>query len=256
MKITFLGTGTSVGVPMIGCGCAVCTSADARNRRRRSSLYIQAGGMHLVVDTPPDFREQALTFRVPRVDAVFFTHGHADHVFGFDDIRRYNTIQDAVVPAYGSEATIRDLRRIFHYAGADPVPGLYRPLVEFRVLADRVRLGGVTVRALPVAHGCGTATAYCFEADGRRAGYAPDCSAMPESTLRALRGVDVMILDALRHRPHPAHLTVADSLAWLQRIGAARSFLTHMAHDLDHAATQAALPDGVTVPCDGLAVEV
>jgi phosphoribosyl 1,2-cyclic phosphate phosphodiesterase len=256
MKLTFLGTGTSSGIPVIGCGCRVCASPDPRNRRRRTSLYLQAGGLHLVIDTPPDFREQALQFKIPQVDAVLFTHAHADHIFGFDDIRRYNTIQDGVIPAYGAPATIESLNRVFDYIRLEKMPGLYRPRIEYREVSGPFSLGEVRVIPLPVVHGPEPAMGYRFNCAGRSLAYVPDCKQMPESTLEALIGVDVMILDALRHRPHLTHLTVAESADLLGRIGARRSFIDHLCHDLDHEETQVALrPMGVEVPWDGLSVE-
>jgi len=256
MKIVFLGTGTSVGIPMIGCACPVCTSENPRNRRRRASLYVQAAGRHIVVDTPPDFREQVLAYGVARVDAVLFTHSHADHVFGFDDIRRFNTIQGDRIPAYGAPGTIADLRRIFDYVREEPAtPGLFRPRIAFVEIAGPFRLGGVEIRPLPVTHGTKPTLGYLFRAEGRSAGYVPDCHEMPDEIVSALQGVDVMILNALRHRPHGTHLTVADSLRLLERIGAERSYLVHMCHDLEHEETARSLPESVAVSYDGLVLE-
>ena len=255
MRITFLGTGTSVGVPMIGCACAVCASSDARNKRRRTSVYLQAGGTHVVVDTPPDFREQALAYRIPRVDAVLFTHSHADHIFGFDDIRRFNTIQNSSIPAYGSSAVLGDLRRVFSYIHVEKMPGLYRPQVEFVEIKGPFRLGPIEVRPFDVVHGADPVSGFRFEAEGRTLGYAPDCFEMPERAIEAVRGVDVMVLDALRHRPHKTHLTVADSVKLLQRIGAKRSYLIHLCHELDHAETEKGLPEGIRISYDGMALE-
>ena len=255
MKITFLGTGTSVGVPIIGCDCAVCTSADKRNRRLRTSLYVQAGGQHLVVDTPPDFREQALAARIPRVDAVLFTHAHADHVFGFDDIRRFNTIQGAAIPAYASPETIRDLQRVFDYIGIEKMPGLYRPRIDYCEVAAPFAIGAGKVEPLPVVHGPEQTLGFRIECEGRTLGYVPDCRFLPPEAEQRLRGVDVMILDGLRHRPHQTHLTVAESVKVLQRIKAQRSFIDHLCHELDHAETQKSLPAGIEVPYDGLAIE-
>ncbi len=255
-KATFLGTGTSSGVPIIGCDCAVCTSSDARDRRRRTSLYLEAGGMHLLVDTPPDFREQALAYRLPRVDAVFFTHSHADHIFGFDDIRRYNTMQQQVIPAYADPSTIADLRRVFNYISTETEPGFYRPQIDYRELeGGRVVLGEVTVEALPVEHGRQPVNGFLFAAGGTRLAYIPDCKRIPEATLARIRGVDVMVLDALRHRPHATHMTVAESLACLARIGAPQSWLIHLCHDLGHEELERTLPAGVRVAYDGLVVE-
>jgi phosphoribosyl 1,2-cyclic phosphate phosphodiesterase len=255
MKAVLLGTGTSVGVPAIGCDCRVCTSTDPRNRRRRTSLYLQAEGSHVVVDTPPDFREQAISCRVPRVDAVLFTHSHADHIFGFDDIRRFNTIQDATIPAYADPSTLADLRRIFDYVEAPHVPGVYRPLIDFREVTAPFSVGDIRVTPLPVVHPPKPTLGYRFDAGGRSVGYVPDCHDMPDGTLELLGGLDVMILEALRHRPHPTHLTVEQSLAWLKRIGAKRSFLVHICHELEHVELEQSLPGGISPAFDGMSME-
>jgi phosphoribosyl 1,2-cyclic phosphate phosphodiesterase len=257
MKIIFLGTGTSVGVPMIGCSCRVCCSSDPHNKRRRTSLYLEAIGQHLVVDTTPDFREQALQYRIPRLDAVLFTHSHADHIFGFDDVRRFNTIQNTIIPAYGSPATIADLKRVFDYVhNGEEVEGTYRPKVDFREISGPFDVGRIQVEPIPVEHGPKPMMGYRFRAEGKSLGYVPDCHQMPHDAIRRLQGVDVMVLDALRHKPHTTHLTVADSVNILQRIGAARSYVIHMCHDLDHEETQRGLPSGMYVSYDGLAIEM
>jgi phosphoribosyl 1,2-cyclic phosphate phosphodiesterase len=256
MRAVFLGTGTSCGVPLIGCECRVCTSPDPRNRRRRSSLYVVTEGTHLVIDTTPDFREQVLSCRVPRVDALLFTHSHADHIFGFDDIRRFNTLQGGSIPAYGSEATLADLRRVFHYVNREDYPGAYRPRVDFRPVTGPFDVGHVHVEALEVQHGPTPTFGYLLEAGGRRLGYIPDCARITEDIVARLRGVDVMILDALRQTPHVTHLTLAQCVEYLRRIGAQRSFTTHMTHDLDHAEAQRFVPDGVEIAHDGLEVRL
>jgi phosphoribosyl 1,2-cyclic phosphate phosphodiesterase len=258
MKATFLGTGTSSGVPLIGCECPVCRSADPRDRRRRASLHVQAAGQCLLVDTPPDFREAALAWDVRRVDAVLFTHAHADHIFGFDDIRRFNVLQgNRAIPAYAAEPTLGHVRRVFSYIENRDEPDLWRPLIEFRPVTGPFAIGDVAIEPLPVRHDTSgdIAVGYLFAAEGRRLAYVPDCKAMPDETLARIRGVDVAILDALRHRPHATHLSLSESLALLKRIGAQRSFITHMGHDLGFEATQASLPPGVFVPHDGLTVE-
>jgi len=257
MKAVFMGTGTSVGIPVIGCNCDVCRSGDVRNRRRRASLYIEASGRHIVVDTPPDFREQALEYRIPRVDAVLFTHSHADHIFGFDDIRRFNTIQDCMIPAYGSAATVADLRRVFSYVqSGERMPGeAYRPRVEFREVSDPFDLGPIRVRPLSVIHDPNPTLGYLFTVEGRTLGYVPDCRRMTDETMEALRGVDVMILDALRHDPHATHLHLRESVRLLTHICARRSYLIHMCHDLDHNETERALPDSIRVSYDGLTLD-
>jgi phosphoribosyl 1,2-cyclic phosphate phosphodiesterase len=252
MKAIFLGTGTSAGVPIIGCCCPVCMSADPRNRRLRTSLYLEAAGKHILVDTPPDFREQALTHRLPRVDAVCFTHAHADHIFGFDDIRRFNTIQDEIIPTYGSADTLANLQRVFNYISTERVPGFYRPRITFHLIEGPFDIGAVRIAPVEVMHGHAAILGFRFDADGRSLGYVPDCSAMSDAAVAAFQGVDVMVLDALRLKPHLTHLTLDDCVALLKRIGATRSYTIHMCHDLDHARTQAVLPEGCFVSYDGL----
>jgi len=256
MRVVFLGTGTSVGIPAIGCTCGVCLSDDPRNRRRRSSLYVTDGEVGIVVDTTPDFREQALSCRIPRVDAVLFTHSHADHVMGFDDIRRYNTMQKSVIPAYGNAETIADLKRIFNYIGQEKVPGFYRPLIDFRETRDPLQIGSIRVECLPVEHGTKATQGYQFSCAGKTFGYVPDCHRMSDEVVCKAAGVDVMALDALRRKPHAAHLSLRESVEILRRIGAGRSFITHLCHDLDHEQTLAALPPTFDVAYDGLTVEL
>lgn len=257
LELRFLGTGTSVGVPMIGCDCPVCTSPDPRNRRRRSCLFVKHGDGSFVVDTPPDFREQMLEERIRRVDAVFFTHVHADHIFGFDDIRRFNTIQNSVIPAYGAPEILRRVHEIFDYIGETPGDnGLFRPLIRFCPMTEPVEVDGVLMTLLPVEHGGAPCYGYLMEADGVRVGYISDCSRIPESTLALLGDLDVMVLDALRYRPHPSHMCVAESVACLEKIGAKRSYLIHLCHDLDHGKLSGELPENMFVTYDGLRVTV
>jgi len=254
LELTFLGTGTSLGVPMIGCDCAVCQSADPHNRRRRSSVYVTAGTTRFVIDTSPDFREQALTYGLRQVDAVLFTHAHADHILGLDDIRRFNTLQSAVIPVYALPETMAEVRRVFSYIGRPVQPGIYRPQVDFRTVEGPFRVGDVEVTALPVAHGSEYTVGFHMAWRDCRIGYFPDCHRMPEATLRALAGVQVMVLDTLRYRPHPTHLCVMESVDLLRTIAAPRSYLIHLCHDLEHARLESELPPGIRVAYDGLVV--
>lgn len=256
MELLFLGTGTSLGVPMIGCDCPVCRSGDSRNRRRRSSLYVTAGATRLLIDTPPDFRDQALTFNLRRVDAVLFTHAHADHILGLDDIRRFNTLQNATIPAYTVPEILAEVQRVFAYIGQPVTSGLYRPKIAFHPVKTTFQAGEISVTPLDVTHGDARTVGYLLEWHGRRVGYFPDCHSMPAATRQALSGMQVMILDALRHQPHPTHLCVAESVALLREIGAPRSYVVHLCHELEHARLEQELPPGMAVGYDGLVVRV
>jgi len=190
------------------------------------------------------------------VDAVLFTHSHADHIFGFDDIRRFNTIQDDVIPAYASPESLKDLERIFDYVGQEPVPGHFRPRIEFREITEPFHIGDIHITPIPVEHGPKETLGYLFKAKEYTLGYIPDCLRISDSAIKILSGIDVMILDALRHRPHKTHLTLEDSVAVLKRISAKQSYITHMCHDLDHEDTERSLPDGINVSYDGMTVEL
>jgi phosphoribosyl 1,2-cyclic phosphate phosphodiesterase len=257
MKVTFLGTGTSVGIPVIGCDCEVCTSDDPRNNRTRASVYVQGGGVDILVDTPPDFRMQALREDITHIDAVLFTHAHADHIFGFDDIRRFNTIQGhTMIPAYAGKETRVDLERIFPYVVPEKPAGLFRPIIEWRTIEGPFQVGEMDITPLPVRHGGSETLGFKFVCDGKSVGYVPDCYEMPEETKALVRNVDVMILDALKPTPHKTHLTVDQSAALLRDLGAKDSYLIHMCHDVEHAKTEESLPEGIHISYDGLVLDV
>jgi len=256
MNLLFLGTGTSVGIPMIGCHCEVCKSEDPKNTRRRSSLYVSTDETAFVIDTPPDFRQQMLDHRIERCHAVLFTHSHADHIFGFDDIRRFNTIHQCVLPAYAEDETLSGIRHVFNYIDSKPSDtGLYRAQINFIPIRGPFTVGDFRITPLKVKHGAAM-TGFLLNHDGATAGYVPDCSNLPDETIAQLSGIDVMILDCLRYRAHPAHLNLEQSLAYLSRINARQSYLTHLCHDVDHATLEAALPPGVHISYDGLRLEV
>ena len=250
--LLFLGTGTSHGVPMIGCECAVCRSDDPRDVRTRPSVYVTLpDGTSVVIDTSPDFRAQALRHRLPRVDAVLYTHGHADHVMGLDDLRRFNHLQRGRIPCYGDAQTINELRRMFSYMFDRAIPsGIGLPEMDLFAVHGPFSLGGVEVIPVPLWHGRRLVQGYRI---GSLA-YLTDCSAIPDSSWELLVGVDTIVIDALRHRAHPTHFTVAEALAAVDRVGPTRAWFTHICHDLAHAATTASLPEGVELAYDGLSV--
>ena len=256
MKFTFLGTGTSHGIPMIGCSCDVCTSTDSKNYRRRSSLYVVASGQHIVIDTPPDFRDQVLSFGVERVDAVFLTHQHADHIYGFDDVRRFSSLQEEYIPVYGSPRTIKQMRKKFDYVDRKSYGFKGVPRVRFTDQTESVSVGDITVTPLPVSHGMDLIYGFLIEADGARLGYIPDCNGIPEATLELLQNMDAMILDGLRPKEHPTHFSIDQCVEHLGLIGAKQSFITHLTHNSEHHDLQARLGDAVTVPWDGLQIEL
>lgn len=253
-RVTFLGTGTSHGVPMIGCQCAVCRSDDPRDRRLRPSIHVDVdGGPAVLVDTATDLRQQALINDITRVDAVLFTHSHADHVMGLDELRRFNALKGAHLPVYADADTGAELRRIFAYAFTPPAgPGGGVPELALTPIDGPFVVEGMTIVPVPILHGH-------WPILGFRIGtfaYLTDCSAIPEPSYALLEGLDVLVLDALRHRPHSTHFTVAEAVAAATRVGARQTYFTHICHDLPHAATCAALPPGMALAYDGQVVTI
>lgn len=264
-NVLFLGSGTSAGVPMVACDCPVCHSADPRDRRTRSSIYVSAGGLRILVDTSPDFREQALRHDIRRVDYLFVTHAHVDHLFGLDDIRRINTVQGTDIPLFAAKETLADIRRIFDYVFREAIPGTYRPKLALREMSGPVRLdapdgGQVVVSPVDVVHGYTRTLGYVFSYAGRRFGYVPDCHELPPAARAALSGLDLLILDTLKRTPHPTHLTLDAALAFVDELAPRRALLTHIGHSLGHAELERELaahgPVPVSPAYDGLVVDL
>jgi phosphoribosyl 1,2-cyclic phosphate phosphodiesterase len=253
VRVTFLGTGTSHGVPMIGCDCRTCRSGDPRDNRMRPSIYVSGeDGTALLVDAGPDLRMQALRFGVRRVDALLFTHGHADHILGLDDVRRFNAIHQRPMACYADAETVRDIRRMFSYVFDPATPrGGGLPQLELFTIAGAFVLGALEIVPVPILHGRRPILGLRI---GRFA-YLTDCSAIPGESWPLLADLDVLVLDALRERPHPTHFSLDQAVDAARRIGAGRTWFTHMAHDLQHAPTCARLPPGIELAYDGLVVE-
>lgn len=253
-RVTILGSGTSHGVPMIGCTCEVCQSPDPHDKRLRPSIYVEVdGGPSVLVDTSTDLRQQALLYGVRRVDAILMTHSHADHVMGLDEVRRFNVLNRGAVPVFASAATGGELRRIFQYVFEPPAQkGGGIPQVELHEIDGPFTVGALTVRPVPLLHGSLPILGFRFGA----CAYLTDASTIPDEAWPLLDGLDVLVLNALRHRPHPTHFSLSEAVAVAERLQPARTFFTHVCHDLPHAATNRALPAGMALACDGLSFSV
>jgi phosphoribosyl 1,2-cyclic phosphate phosphodiesterase len=248
-KITVLGSGTSVGVPTVGCHCAVCSSKDPHDNRLRPSVLISYDGRNVLIDTTPDFRAQALRVGLDRLDAVVFTHSHADHIMGLDDVRPYNFRQRAQIPIYASADTMAAIRRSFPYIFDEVKKESNVPQLATHVIGETAfDLFGLEFLPIPVLHG--SATIYGFRFG--RAAYLTDHSEIPESSMECLRGLDVLFLDALRYKPHPTHSTVDRSIKTVEKLAPRRAFFTHISHDLAHERTESLLPPNVRLAYDGL----
>ncbi|MGH7675306.1 MAG: MBL fold metallo-hydrolase [Gemmatimonadales bacterium] len=258
MRLVLLGTGTSFGVPQIGCRCRTCTSPDPRDRRTRTAALLEATGRRLLIDTPPELRVQLVAAGVDHVDAVLYTHGHADHVHGIDDLRALSVRRGGGLPAYGPAVTMAELAARFPYVfdrAVPPMPGTSRPELVAHVLEpDReTTVAGFPVLPLRLPHGAGQ---WVFGYRVARAAYLTDVKEVPADVLGALRGLDVLVLNALLPHPHPLHLSIPEAVAAAQSIGARRTYLTHLTHDRPHAELAAALPPGIEPAYDGLVIEV
>jgi phosphoribosyl 1,2-cyclic phosphate phosphodiesterase len=241
-----------MGVPTLGCHCAVCTSTDLHDKRTRPSVLIQYDGRSVLIDTTPDFRFQALRAKLERLDAVLYTHGHADHVLGLDDVRPFNAKQKSPIPIYGSSETLATLRRQFSYIFEPTLAISSLPQVEPHPVDGPIDLFGVTFTPIHAFHGPLPVFGYRFG----RCAYLTDFSSVPEGSKDLLRGLDDFILDALRHRPHPMHSTVEQSLALVAEVQPGHAWFTHICHDLSHEQTNAKLPDNVRLAYDGLQLPV
>ncbi len=250
ITIVCLGTGTSHGVPMIGCDCAVCTSDDPHDQRSRPSIVVEYGDRTILVDTSPELRLQCVANDIRRVDAVLYTHHHADHVCGMDDLRRFNWLMKTTLPCYASARTGKSLRQMFGYAfNPDPAYPSAAPKLDLHTIDDQpFELFGRRVLPIPLLHGTLPVFGFRFGSFA----YCTDCSEIPESSLDKLKDLDVLILDALRRTPHATHFNLEQAVAMAERIEAKQTFFTHIAHELKHAETNAELPATMSLAHDGL----
>jgi len=257
IRLTVLGSGTSVGVPTIGCSCSVCRSSDPRDKRTRPSLLVsyegEGGLRNIVIDTTPDFRQQALEVGFRSLDAILYTHAHADHIMGLDDIRPFNYGREERIPLYGDRSTLDILERAFPYAFREArthAGGLPRAAAH-EIDGQPLNLFGLEFQPVPIWHGRRRILGFRFG----NAAYLTDMSDIPEESLALLQDLDVVFLDALRREPHPSHSSLDQALGWVERLNPRRAYFTHICHDLPHAETTAALPAHVNLAHDGLKVE-
>lgn len=253
-EIIVLGSGTSMGVPTLGCGCPVCTSNDPRDTRTRPSIAIAFSDgttdRCILIDSGPDFREQALREHLQRIDAVLYTHSHADHILGLDDLRPLSFRGPGKIPLYADAETAQVLRQVFEYTFSESNTYPHKARVDLRPLAARTELFGAMFLTVPLLHGTLQTAGFRFG----NAAYLTDMSEIPEQSFAMLENLDTLILDALRRTPHPSHSTVETSLKFVERIRPRRAFFTHMSHDLGHVETEAALPANVRLAYDGLRI--
>jgi phosphoribosyl 1,2-cyclic phosphate phosphodiesterase len=254
MLVTFLGTGTSTGVPVVGCGCRVCTSGTPKNQRLRQSVKIEKNGKHFLIDTTPDLRLQLLRDPIPRLDFLLFTHSHSDHLMGLDDIRPFNFRQRETIHAFTNALTAKAIRRAFSYIwDMSTQIGGGKPQLELHEVDGPFTHEGINITPIPVTHGEWTILGFRI---GRFA-YITDTNGIPPESMKLLEGIEVLALDGLRPSPpHPTHFTIAEAIACAEKIGAKTTYLIHLTHDMDHDELEATLPAGVRLAYDGLRLEV
>lgn len=253
MKIFILGSGTSQGVPIIGCECDVCVSGDPRNKRTRASICVQAAsGKNILVDTATELRLQAVRSKISSVEMILFTHYHADHIHGLDDVRRFNRSSQDSIECYADDTTAETLRRVFFYAFERKFSWGAIPNITLRPMPDELRLEEIRVTPISVKHGTASILGFRFNDSA----YLTDCSAIPPESEEKLKGLRLLIIDALRHERHPTHFNLDGALEAIERLAPERALLTHLSHDFDHAEVEASLPPRVGLSYDGQVIEL
>ncbi|TDP90650.1 phosphoribosyl 1,2-cyclic phosphate phosphodiesterase [Halanaerobium saccharolyticum] len=252
MQITFLGTGTSHGVPVIACDCEVCKSNNPKNKRMRTSIHIKSEEYNLLIDTPPEMRLELIANNIKNVDSVLMTHAHADHIMGFDDIRALNWFQGKEMPVYGDHKTLSHIKKVFPYIFSEENPGGGVPQVILKKIEEEMRFKDLTVQPVPIYHGDNKILAYRIN----NFAYLTDCSKISESSLKLLEGIEYAAVDALRFEEHPTHMSVDQAVELIESLNLKHGYLTHISHRLDHQKLNDYLPEYVSPAYDGLKIEV
>jgi phosphoribosyl 1,2-cyclic phosphate phosphodiesterase len=253
MKVTFLGTGTSHGIPMIACNCKVCTSDNLKNKRMRTSVLVSSNGYNILIDAPPELRLQCIKNNVTRLDAVLITHPHADHIFGLDDIRRFNIVQRMDMPIYGTSSTLGTIRNVFAYVfNGEQDKGGFKPRFSLNTINGNFKIGELSIVPVEAIHGNGQVTGYRFDTFA----YITDTSEIPANSLEKLKGLDVLVLGALRYIPHAKHFNIEQALYTVEQLKPRKTYFTHMCHDIEHEEANRKLPADVEFAFDGLVVEL
>lgn len=255
MEVIFLGTGTSHGVPMIGCNCKSCISENLYNKRKRSSVFIKVKTNEkkvcLLIDTPQELRLQLLENKIDKFDGILYTHPHADHLLGFDDIRAINRTTDKQIPCFGNEYTIKEIKRVFPYIDNAIQKGGGLPEVIFNIIDKKFLFQGLNIYPLSVKHGKLNILGYRI----KDFAYITDCSLIPESTFSLLSDLKVLVLGVLRHKKHTTHMNIEKALQVIKKLNVHRVYFTHLSHDLEHKVTNKILPDHINLAYDGLSIK-
>ena len=253
MKVTFLGTGTSHGVPMIACNCRVCTSDNPKNKRMRTSVLVSENDYNILIDATPELRLQCIKNSVTRLDAVLITHPHADHIFGLDDLRRFNMVQRMDIPIYGTFKTLDTIRNAFSYVfNNEPDIGGYKPRFSLNIINGNLKIGNISIMPIEAFHGDGQVTGYRFE----KFAYITDTSEIPPESLEKLKDLNILVLGALRYIPHAKHFNIEQALSIVKQLRPQKTYFTHMCHDIEHEEASCKLPFGVEFAFDGLVIEL
>ncbi|MDZ7672605.1 MAG: MBL fold metallo-hydrolase [Halanaerobiales bacterium] len=252
MEITFLGTGTSHGVPIVGCKCKTCLSDDPKNNRLRSSIYIKSEQKNILIDTTPELRLQLLRNDITDINLVLFTHSHADHIMGFDDLRAINRINKKDIPCYGNKDTLDDIKKKFEYIFKDHKHKFAIPGVNLKEIENKINFDDLEIIPIPIKHNNDSILGYRIN----DAAYLTDCSFIPESSYKLLEGIEVLIIDALRYKKHPKHFNIEQAINAARNIGVKQAYLTHISHEIEHNEADQKLPEGINLAYDGLKIKL